>query len=384
MPRLTRKPPKYTAHKSGQARVWYNGKTHYLGKFGTPESLQRYAEFIATLPKSDEEYGTTPPEPAPGAVLMVGEIVLHYHAYAQKYYVHADKTPTGEAETIWAVLRPLRKKFGRLPAREFGPKKLKQVQQDMIELNWSRRYINKATGIIKRRFAWCACEELIPAEVSNSLIPVKGLKKGRTAAREKPKIGPVADETVDATLPHVSELTQDIIRVMRLTGARPGEVLGMVATGIDRTDASCWVYRPTHHKTEHHDLDRIILIGPRAQEIILPRFVKAGEDGKLFPMRRTTLWSLVHRGCQKAFPHPTLSSIPAEELTEAQKAELRAWDKTHRWHPNQLRHSAATEFRREHGLEATQVLLGHSKADTTQIYADRDLEKGKAAARKIG
>src|ERR1035441_7557170 len=47
---LTRKPPKYTSHKSGQARVWYNGKTHYLGKFGTPESLQRYAEFIATLP----------------------------------------------------------------------------------------------------------------------------------------------------------------------------------------------------------------------------------------------------------------------------------------------------------------------------------------------
>jgi integrase len=382
MPRLTRRPPKYTHHKSGQARVWYNRKTHYLGKFGTPESLQRYAEFIATLPKPEEE--SAPPEPAPGAVLMVGEIILHFHAHAKRYYLHADGTPTGEHETIWAVLRPLRKMFATLPAREFGPKKLKQVQQAMIELSWSRRYINKATGIIKRCFAWCASEELIPAEASNGLIPVKGLKKGRTAAREKPTIGPVADETVEATLPFVSALSQDIIRVMRLTGARPGEVLGMVAAGIDRTDPSCWVYRPSHHKTAHHEKGRAILIGPRAQEIILPRIMRAGEDGKLFPMRRTTLWSLVHRGCQKAFPHPALSSIPINELNDAQKSELNAWDKAHRWHPNQLRHNAGTEVRAKFGLEEAQVILGHSRADVTQTYAERDLEKGKTVARKIG
>ncbi len=382
MPRLVNKLPRYTQHKSGQARVRYNGKTIYLGKYGSQESHERYAQFIATIPKPEAESG--PPEPAPGAVFMVGELVLHYHAHAKLYYVHADGTPTGEHETIWAVLRPLRKMFATLPAREFGPKKLKQVQQAMIELNWSRRYINKATGIIKRCFAWCASEELIPAEASNGLIPVKGLKKGRTAAREKPAIGPVADETVEATLPHVSELTQDIIRVMRLTGARPGEVLDMVATGIDRTDPSCWVYRPSHHKTAHHDKGRTILVGPRAQEIILPRILRAGDDGKLFPMRRTTLWTLVHRGCQKAFPHPALSSVPASELTDAQKAELKAWDKAHRWHPNQLRHSAATQFRREHGLEAAQVLLGHSRADVTQVYAERDLEKAQAVARKIG
>ena len=48
-----------------------------------------------------------------------------------------------------------------------------------------------------------------------------------------------------------------------------------------------------------------------AQEIILPRLLKADENGKLFPMRRTTLWTLVHRGCTEAFPHPMLSAIPS-------------------------------------------------------------------------
>jgi hypothetical protein len=39
---------------------------------------------------------------------------------------------------------------------------------------------------------------------------------------------------------------------------------------------------------------------------------------------------------------------------------------------------------REFGLEATQVVLGHAKADVTQVYAERDLAKGVEVARKIG
>ena len=42
------------------------------------------------------------------------------------------------------------------------------------------------------------------------------------------------------------------------------------------------------------------------------------------------------------------------------------------WHPGQLRHTFATEVRRRFGLEAAQILLGHSKADVTQVYAERD------------
>jgi integrase len=43
------------------------------------------------------------------------------------------------------------------------------------------------------------------------------------------------------------------------------------------------------------------------------------------------------------------------------------------WHPNQLRHNFATLARRQFGSEAAQVVLGHSRADMTQVYAERDL-----------
>jgi integrase len=54
------------------------------------------------------------------------------------------------------------------------------------------------------------------------------------------------------------------------------------------------------------------------------------------------------------------------------------------WAPNQLRHNAATTIRREFGLEAAQVILGHSELGVTQVYAERDSAKAIEIARRIG
>ncbi len=360
MPKRIYRLPKYSLHKpSGQAKVRHNGRTIYLGKFGTPESKDRYAKFISSLPKPEEPdpSGARLADPIPGASLLVGEIVLRFFTHAKTYYVKGG-TPTGEHVTIRCCLRPLVKRFGELPASEFGPKRLKLVREDMIKLGWSRRYVNKAVSIVKRCFTWAASEELVPGETAVALGTVAGLQKGRTAAREKDPVGPVADDQVDAVLPHVSDLVADVIRTMRLTGMRPGEVLAMTAAEIDRSDPSCWVYRPAEHKCSHKDKDRAVMIGTRAQEIILPRILRAEPGAVLFPIDRTSLRRAVHRGCQKA-------GVPS-------------------WHPNQVRHTVATEIRARFGLEAAQVLLGHTRADVTQTYAERDQARAADIARKIG
>ena len=71
-------------------------------------------------------------------------------------------------------------------------------------------------------------------------------------------------------------------------------------------------------------------------------------------------------------------------LTKKQGAELKEWRWHHHWHPHQLRHSYATRVRKEFGLEAAQILLGHTKADVTQIYAERDMGRAATVAAKIG
>jgi site-specific recombinase XerD len=63
---------------------------------------------------------------------------------------------------------------------------------------------------------------------------------------------------------------------------------------------------------------------------------------------------------------------------------VKAWRNDHRWMPNQLRHTFGTDVRREHGLEAAQVMLGHAKADVTQIYAERNEALSVTIAAKRG
>lgn len=69
------------------------------------------------------------------------------------------------------------------------------------------------------------------------------------------------DERVDASLPFASHQLVDIVQAMQLTAMWPGEALAMTGTEIDRTDPTCWVYRPGHHKTEHKDKTREVFIG---------------------------------------------------------------------------------------------------------------------------
>jgi integrase len=65
-------------------------------------------------------------------------------------------------------------------------------------------------------------------------------------------------------------------------------------------------------------------------------------------------------------------------------AAARAGGSVEHWHPNQLRHLHGTEVRRRFGLEAAQVALGHSTADVTQVYAERDRALAERVAREVG
>ncbi len=84
----------------------------------------------------------------------------------------------------------------------------------------------------------------------------------------------------------------------------------------------------------------------------------------------------ITRGCEIAFGMPTeLRKIPKNASPEERarlKAEAARWRQRHCWAPNQLRHLRGTEIRGRFGLEASQTVLGHSRADTTELYAERD------------
>ena len=71
-------------------------------------------------------------------------------------------------------------------------------------------------------------------------------------------------------------------------------------------------------------------------------------------------------------------------LAKAKKEKIKNPSLVPTWHPNQLRHTCGTQVRQQFGLEASQVVLGHSKADVTQVYAERDQALAAEVMKKIG
>ncbi len=121
----------------------------------------------------------------------VMSIVKAFCDYARNYYKDVDGNITTEAKRIEYATKPLVELYARLPAEEFGPLKLKQVRQRMIDLDLARKTINDRIACIKRLFRWAASEELVSAGAYQALLTVEGLKRGRSGARETKKVLPV-------------------------------------------------------------------------------------------------------------------------------------------------------------------------------------------------
>jgi len=424
-----RRIPAYRCYKpKNLGLVVLDGKQHYLGKYGTPESIAEYNRLVQEwLTRASTAPSTTPPGDQASTTIddasspLVNEIIVAFLKHAKAHYVRPDGSPTGEFENLRSAIKPLRQLYGYAPAASIGPLALRAVRDRMIRDGLSRSTINSRINRIRRMFRWAASLELIPGSVIPPLETVPGLQRGRSGVREAAGIHPVPVEAVEAALPFMPKPVAAMVRLQLLTGCRTGEVL--IMRGADLTEGDpVWSYRPSSHKNSWRGRERVIVLGPQAQAVVR-EFLKEDASRYLFSPRdavaelhaardsrrrtkrtpseqrerrpgvgsrhavhydRRSYRQAICRACDRAFPHPTLSTIRPGRLTDDQRVELKDWRARHRWSPLQLRHTAATRIRSRFGLEAAQIVLGHAKADVTQVYAERDLIKAQSVMAEIG
>ncbi|HEV3436827.1 MAG TPA: hypothetical protein VG122_05685, partial [Gemmata sp.] len=405
----SRKPtPSYLFHKAtGRAHaVWTDATGAHLqkllpGKYDSTESRTAFAQLQLEIEASPLQSPDIHSER-----VSVNELMLAYIEHAEQHYRGPEGKPTGETQHVKVVCRYVRELYGHTLAVEFGPLALKAVRQKFVKAGWCRRSVNQQIERVRRAFRWAAGEELIPFEVYHRLTAVSGLQRGRTEAREPDPVKPVDDAIVDATLQHLSRHVRGLVEFQRLTGCRPGEACRLRRCDIE-TGGTVWLYRPPQHKGSWRGKSRTIAIGPKAQELLKEFFTANITDHLFSPRRaveevravraknrktprypshlkrnatkrktnpkrtpsdrynRVSYVVAVARACDRAYPpRGDLAQRPCE-TTEAwktrlklnQPVELRAWQKAHRWSPNQLRHSYATKVRKEHGLETPGVRI---------------------------
>ncbi|RIK66067.1 MAG: hypothetical protein DCC65_10610 [Planctomycetota bacterium] len=447
--RFRTKIPAYRRRKGySQALVTLTDSTtrrrrdYWLGEYGSPESREAYHRVIAAW----EANGRRLPafKPVEAALTdqngpTVTEVVRDYWRWAEGYY------RPKHMQSLVGALRLLKQYFGHTTAGEFGPNNIRLLRDEMIRgdvtakpprMAWSRKYINSQMQRIRHVFKWAAARELVPASVHQALCTLEPLRRGRSRARENPKVGPVPEHLLDGVLPHLNDQVRAVVELQLLTGARPGELLCLRPTDIEIDETQgVWTYRPEAHKNAYREKERVIYFGPKAQEVIGPFLANRPTNAYLFspaeaeaarreivtaarktplscgnkpgtnrrhdPMRKakdhyttTAYCRSIQYACDKAFPPPaplakqrreTAGQWEARLKQEKKWQELVDWRKNHRWHPHQLRHSAATMLRREFGLEAAQLTLGHASAQITDaVYAERDRARVMEIMRKIG
>jgi integrase len=341
-----------------------------LGRFDSPESRELYHRLIAEWESGGRRLPTLKKQGLQDDALTVSALCLAYWLWAKGYY------SASSLESIRTSLRFIRKHHGSSVASSIGPNAMRAMRESMIRepYGWSRSYANDQTACIKRMFKWAASREMIEVQVYESLRTLESLKQGRTSAKEPNRVTPVDVAVVEQTLPHLSRQVSAMIQLQLSTAARPSEIITMRPCDLDRS-ADTWIYIPQTHKMAHMGKSRVIYIGPRGQRVLIP-FLQRELDAYIFspieaeeerrakaelarvvpknygntrgstkvenPKRapgelynRNSYRRAIERACRRAFPCP-------EELHGDARKQ---WHKDHRWHPYQLRHTAATLIR---------------------------------------
>ncbi|HPO17371.1 MAG TPA: site-specific integrase [Candidatus Hydrogenedentes bacterium] len=393
---MSAKIPKFRHHKpTHQGYVELNNHRYYLGRYDDPKTKQRYDRTVQEWLANNRRVPVSPSE------ITIAEMCAAFMDHAEIHYRHPDGRPTGQMDVVTYSLKPLKAVYGDLPVIEFTPLQLKAIRAGMISSGLTRTGINKRIRVIRHVFKWAVSEGMIPVTTYQAIQCVTGLQAGRSEAVESEAVRPVPQSHIDLVRPLVSRQVRALIDLQLLCGARPAELLKLRAIDID-TSGKVWMVRLSEHKTSYRGRERCLHFGPRAQTILREFMQDRPISACLFSAREAEQQR--YAACEKHRHQPVPEPMTERQIRDHydvasyRRAIKRAVDKFNAreiaegrkdniipaWSPNRLRHSFATNVRREYGLEAAQVLLGHAHADVTQIYAETNTARAIEVAAQIG
>ncbi len=417
--------------RTGHARVRINGKTHWLGPWGSPQTQDRFdtlmaayiasgrrsvdagltvmGRTIATVQSVQPQTVPAAPAPRPAPPDATGGLTVGELARAWLADIEATR-PDYRTTSLWhgaiAASRAIRP-FAAMPVTAFGSRALVEVQKHLVggmatsngkeRKPLSRRYINDIIGRVRQLFHWGVLNELVPDDRVKALEIVPTLAKGQTAARDNPARKPVKPSIVRATLPYLTQEVADLIWFMRLTGCRPSEARRMKMCRIRDQHKPVWRYVPKRHKTSHHGKQRHIAIGPQAQAIVLAHVAGRSDREYVFTPERSVparkprdgVVSMIPRKPSprvgKRFDRNAILRAVTRAIEKANKArEQEGLPLLPHWTPYQLRYTRLREIRKAGGREAAQAIAGHSRATMTDHYAPANWGKAAQAALRNG
>jgi len=161
MARPKKSDPKYRYHVSGQAVVTLAGKDFYLGQHDTPESRAKYhkllAKFNANGLRAPDQVSHHADKP-----FMVQNVTAEFRELASRKYANHPE----EKRWYVALCELLETKYGELPAKDFGPRKLDAIREIYVDSGNKRFTVNRKASGIRKIFKYAVAMEVIEHDVT--------------------------------------------------------------------------------------------------------------------------------------------------------------------------------------------------------------------------
>ena len=365
--------------------VELNRQRIYLGPWGAKETEEAYERAVAQWLTNNRSL------PVASDEITISELVRDALVFYTDYFRRPDGSRSSSLGIFKLACDPLVRHYGSTLASDFGPLSLRTLREIWIDRGLTRKTVNEYCSAIKQMFKWAASHEKVDISIYHALATVDNLKAGRSKAKDSEPVKPVPESHIYAVEPYVSSQVWALVQLQLLTGTRAGELLKLRSCDIDVT-GKVWSSKLREHKTSYRGKSRTIYFGPKAQDILKGFMASKGIQDYLFSPKdaeaeRHAKAESHRRPGQKKSPVKTKRTLRDHYTTDSyRRAITRACEKAGvpAWTPHRLRHNAATFIRKEYGLEVAQIILGHSKADITQLYAEVDEAKAVQVIEEIG
>ena len=268
---------------------WYarfKGKQVWLGVSGRKAKREALEAWHVLLTNGKPKPEAVKPEAS------VQAVVIAFLADAEA------RVSAGCLRNYRLFLLPFAERYGKRSAESIATAEAEAFAR---KPEWSASYRNGMLGALVTAFRWAERSQLIARN------PLQGVRKPPKASRGAKAL--VDADAYAKLCAHAEPLFKAFLRLLWLTGARPGEIASLQAEAIDLAQGVAML---SEHKTAHLGKSRILFLCPKALAVVKERLAERPQ-GLLFPghdgkrMTAQAVGCRLRRLCVKAsVPH----SIP--------------------------------------------------------------------------
>lgn len=356
-------------------------KFHILGRQGDPDLQKKYVAFC-------QAYYTEQERPKEDELVLA----TLFRSYIEKRLPRLHATDQHHVRTVMQILA---ESFGMMKVGNFDSVEFRRAQALVAEYGeeqekpWSFTYCNKLMGYLRSILKWGIGRKLFSAANILEIQAVEPIGEGdevyslgETEPRDE-----VPDWVVQKSIPFLSPMMADIVRLIRGACLRPSELVRMRCQDIMMSKDG--VVEIGHHKTDRFHVKRFAAFTPGEMRILRKYTAGKSADEHVFSPRDAVMavWSGYKKmkgADEKILKYSeeyTTHSLGMALKRQLDKARA-AGERIPNWTLYQLRHAAVTENSMRYGVETASYIAGHTSVKTTAIYDHKALRLAVMAAKE--